>query len=158
KLPPEIRDRARAVVERPTLRTQGPVEAFTCQPVFYFWLLDHPDLAVQLWRGLGVACAEIVDRGDGRFGWQDGQGSTVTWSTVLRRPSARIWYAEGHVKPGLLLPAAAVRAVVCLHHIEGKDEDGKPAIRHRVEVYLQTDSRAVALAARLLGASAPRLA
>ena len=35
-------------------------EVFNCQPVFYFWLLDHPDVAVQLWRGLGVQCTPMI--------------------------------------------------------------------------------------------------
>jgi hypothetical protein len=158
QVPAEVRERMQAVLERPTLRTHGPTEAFNCEPVFYLWLLDHPDLAVRLWRGLGVRCAEIQDRGAGRFGWQDGQGSNLVWSTVLNTAGQRVWYAEGHVKPGVLLPAAMVRAVVCMNHREGKDEDGRPAVRHQVELYLQTDSRAMALAARLLGASAPHLA
>lgn len=153
-----MRERVRNVVERPTLRTQGPVEIFTCRPAFYSWLLDHPDLAVKLWRGLGVSCAEIQDRGEGRYAWNDGQGSSVNWTTVVDDKSQRVWYAEGQVKPGVLLPASSVRAVVCLRHDEGRDEDGRPAIRHQAELVLQTDSRAIALAARLLGASAPHLA
>jgi hypothetical protein len=158
QLPAELRERVRAVLEHPTLRTQGLAEGFNCQPAFYRWLLDHPDVAVRIWRGLGVPCAPIQDRGAGRYAWQDGQGSSVSWATVLCGPAQRVWFAEGTVKAGALLPAAAIRAVVCLNYREDTDEQGRPMVRHQAIVCLQTDSRALALAARLLGASAPRLA
>jgi hypothetical protein len=152
------RDKVRAVLRRPALRVQGPAESFACQLPFYYWLLDHPQEAVRLWQGLGVPCAAIELRGPDGFGWRDGQGSDLTWHTVARTPAQRVWYAEGQVKPGQLLPSAAVRAVVCLHHVEGRGPEGRPAIRHHVELFVQTDNRALALAARVLGASAPRLA
>jgi hypothetical protein len=158
ELPAGARERVRYVVEHPTLVSHGPVETFYCQPPFYYWLLDHPDQAVAAWRGLGAQCTDIQDRGAGRFAWQDGQGSEVRWETVFRTGRQRVWYAEGRVRPGLLLPSVPVRAVVVLSHGEGYDKNGRPAVRHQMHLLLHTDSRAVSLATRLLGASAPRLA
>jgi hypothetical protein len=155
---PAFRDRVRAVLARPTLATRGPAETFNCQPPVYHWLLDHPDLAVRLWHSLGARCASVEDRGDGLFGWRDGQGSDVRWQTVLRAPGQRLWYAEGRVKPGVLLPTVAFQAVVALDYTEGHDRDNHPALRHQVHLYLHTDSHAAALVTKLVGASAPRLA
>jgi hypothetical protein len=134
------------------------LEAFHCRPPLYFWLLDHPDLAVRLWRGLGAKCAEIQARGDGSFVWKDAQNGEMAWQAVVRTARQRVWYAEGRVKPGVMLPSVAVRAVVVLTHQEGTDGQGKPAMRHQMDMILHTDSRAVSLAARLFGASAPHLA
>jgi hypothetical protein len=77
---------------------------------------------------------------------------------VIHSPQQRVWYAEGRVRPAPLLPAATVRAVVVLHCCDGPDGEGRPAVRHQIDLVLHTDSRALALAARLFGASAPRLA
>lgn len=154
---PEMREHVRAVLDRPTLRSHGPVEAFTCQPIVYDWLLDHPELAVRLWRLLGARCADILLEGENRYLWKDGQ-SKIHWDTALKGPGLRIWYAEGEVHPGVLLPHAPVKAVAVLRYMEIHDSAGKPAIRHQVEMILHTDSHAVALAARILGASVPHLA
>jgi hypothetical protein len=70
----------------------------------------------------------------------------------------RIWYAEGKVKPGTLIPTVPIRAVVVFHYTEGHDKKGRSLIRHRADLYFLTDSTAAALVARLLGPSAPRLA
>jgi hypothetical protein len=146
------------VLAQPTLATRGPTETFNCQPAVYHWLLDHPDLAVCLWHSLGARCAAVEDRGGGVYGWHDEHGSDVRWQTVLRAAGQRLWYAEGRVKPGVLLPMVAFQAVVALDYTEGHDRENRPALRHQIHLYLHTDSHAAALAAKLVGASAPRLA
>jgi hypothetical protein len=155
ELSADQRARVKAVLDQPTLRSRGPVETFTCQPAVYDWLLDHPDLAVRLWRLLGAKCTDILPEGNDRFVWKDGP-SRVHWDTVLKRPGLRIWYAEGDLRPGTHLPGATVRAVAVLRFSEGKVSDGRTTLRHQVELTLHTDSHAVALAARILGASAPK--
>jgi hypothetical protein len=158
RVPVRQRDSLRRVLQQPTLVTHGPEEVFHGHPGLYFWLLDHPDQAVHMWRRLGARCMDITDRGNGRFGWNDGQGTEVHWDTVYRDNSLRVWLAEGSSRPTLLLPAVPVRAVVVLHHQESRDSLGSPLIHHQADLFVQTDSRTAALVARLLGASGPRLA
>ncbi len=157
-LPPHVREGARLAVEKATLFSHGPAESFSCDPAVYYWFLDHPDRAVTAWRRLGAKCLSISDRGNGRFGWADEAGSDVVWETVYRAPNLRIWYAEGKVKPGVLLPTVPIRAVVVLRHAEGRGQNGGALIHHQADMFLRTDSTAAALATKLFGASAPRLA
>jgi hypothetical protein len=105
-----------------------------------------------------VTWAPIENRGNGRFAYRDENGTDVYWDTVLRIPGLRIWYAEGQVKPALLVPRAHVEVVVVLSYRETTDEEGRTALRHQMHLAVKTDSRALALAARLLGGSAPKLA
>lgn len=157
-LPVRCRDKVRAVVSQPTLHTRGPVEVFRGQPEFYRWLLDHPDRAVTMWRKMGARCTEISDRGNGRFGYSDRHGSDISWEAILRKNGEQIWYAEGVATPGPVLPAVAVRAVVVMRYTESIDPLGRIVLHHQAELWMQTDSRAAALAARLVGSSAPKLA
>ena len=156
-LPPGEREHVQLVLDRPTLTARGPTEVFTCRSEHYYWLLDHPDQTVRLWRLMGIKCADIVDRG-GYFTWDDGKGSGIRWHEVYRGPDRRVWYAEGKVNPGFLLPPASIQAVVVIFHCEGTDAAGRPAMRQHLEMALHTDSHLLAAAAKLLGASVPHLA
>jgi len=158
QLPPSVRDGVKVTLERPTLFTNGPAESFGCKPAVYYWFLDHPDRAVIAWRRLGAKCVNITDRGAGRFGWSDENGSEIIWDTVLRGQNLRVWYATGKVRPGPLLPLVPVKACVILRHNEGRDERGAPIIQHQADMFIHTDSAAVAIVSRLLGPSAPRMA
>jgi hypothetical protein len=158
QLPPPIREAARRTLERPTFYSRGPAEIFACNPNLYYWFLDHPDQAVIAWRRLGARCVSITDRGQGRFGWSDENGSDIVWETVYRSPHLRIWYAEGKVRAAALLPLVPVRALVLLRHEEVRGPDDKPRVHHQADLFLRTDSAAASLAAKLLGPSAPRMA
>src|SRR5262249_19673499 len=155
-VPEEYRARVLALLEKPTLQARGPTETFHCRPPTYRWLLDHPDRAVAVWRKLGAEVTPISDRGNGRFGWSDEQGSDMSWQAVVRGPREQVWYAEGVVRPGPLLPLVTVRALLVLHITEGHDAAGRSAVRHQAELVLRPDSRAAHLAPRRRGASAPR--
>jgi hypothetical protein len=107
---------------------------------------------------LGAKCTDIHSCGDGRFGYRDELGSDVRWETILAGARQRVWYAEGQVKPAVLLPAARIQALLVLDFVDGCDSQGRPAVKHQMRLILHTDSHAVALATRFLGSSAPRVA
>jgi hypothetical protein len=155
---PALRDKVRLVLEQPTLAAQGPVEVFPGSAELYRWLLDHPDRGTRAWRRLGAKCTEITDLGDGRFRWTDGQGSEVTWQVAHRNEQSRVWYAEGVVRPGPLLPVMPVQVIVALRHGELRDPAGHRLVRHQADVFFQSDSKTAALATKLLGTSAPKVA
>jgi hypothetical protein len=146
------------ILDRPTLAARGPKEAFTCHPVHYYWFLDHPDQAVTTWRRIGAKCVSITPRGEGFFGWSDEHGSDLVWHTLHSAPGVRVWYAEGKVRPGPVLPMVPVKAVVALHHAEGKNAQGATIIRHHADLFVQTDSKTAAAFTKMMGQSAPRLA
>ena len=149
---------AQPMVDRPTVFSRGPAETFVCAPEQYYWLLDNPDRVVVAWRRLGAKCVNITRRGPGRFGYSDEQGSDVTWETIHQGPGVRIWFAEGKVKASGALPLVPVKALVVLHHTEGKNADGAKTIQHQAEVVIQTDSRAASLVTKMMGQSASKLA
>jgi hypothetical protein len=155
---PAVRDKVQGVLEKPTLSSRSVPETFNTDHASYRYLLEHPDHAIKLWRKLGAKVAEIDDQG-GAYVWQDGQGSEVTWQIAHREPGRFIvWYAEGKVKPTMLLAAQPFRAVAMLQYTEGIDVNGLPAVRHQVHFHLRCEGRAITLVAKILGNSAPRLA
>ena len=82
---------------------------------------------------------EIRNRGDGTFGWTDGEGSELRWQTAFASPKLRVWYAEGDVKAAALVPTVHVRAVVVLRHVEGRDNGGRTLVRHQADLIVHTD-------------------
>jgi hypothetical protein len=157
-LPATLREKVRKVIVQPTLATHAPAEDFYAVPQLYEWLMDHPDRATVAWQRIGVQCTPIVDKGQGRFAWADDLGSEVVWFTIVQTPDVRVWYAEGRVKPGALLPTIPVRAVVILRHNYPGNAASLGRIHHQVDIFATTESRAANLVARLLGPTADHMA
>jgi hypothetical protein len=158
KMPEVTRDTLSKVMSAPTINAKSDTSEFVAQSDMYQWLLDHPDRTAAAWRRLGVGAVEIKQLKDGRFFWKDNHGSELVWQTVAQGPNGRVWYAEGKVRPALLMPLFPVKAVAVLNHDETKRKAGDVLIKHQLEVYLQTDSKAAALVTKMLGDSALTMA
>jgi hypothetical protein len=156
--PADVREKVRLVLDSPTLVSKAPAESFIAAPDVYQWLLANPRIAIQLWRQLGAKVSDINEPQPGRYLWRDGQGSEVSWWSVHATNGVQVWYIEGKAKPKGFLVPAQFRALATLHYHASEKADGKTAIRHQVQFHLRCDGKAVALAAKLMGASAPRLA
>jgi hypothetical protein len=156
KIDERYRELVRQVLEKPILAGRGPAETFNCRPEQYTWFMDHPDRAVVAWRRLGAKCVSIYPRGDGKFSWADENGSEVIWQTVYNESSVRIWFAEGKVRPGPLLPLVPVKAVVVLRHHNSRAADGAAVMQHQSDLFVHTDSKTAAMMARMLGPTANR--
>ena len=157
-LPKYWRETLISVIAEPTLTAFGPADEFGSTEPMYQWLLDHPDRVSLAWRRLRVPAVEIKPLSGGRFLYSDDQGNELVWVTVGRSLEGRVWYAEGRARGGALLPSVPVKAVAMLRHKTVQDREGHSVVRHQVELYLQTDSKAASLIAKMLGPTAPRLA
>ena len=157
-LSPPLRERVRTVMNRPTLVTHADPEEFQASPKLYETLLDHPDRATLAYQRLGVECTPITDRGNGRFGWSDNQGSDMVWYTIANGPTARIWFAEGQIRAGSLLPLIPARVVVVLRHDYLAEDTATPRVRHQVDVFAHADSRAANIVTRLFGGATDNVA
>lgn len=157
-LPKVWRETLIGVIGEPTLTAFGPADEFTSTEPMYQWLLDHPDRVSLAWRRLKVPAVEIRPLSGGRFLYHDDQGNELIWVTVGRSLEGRVWYAEGKARAGALMPSVPVKAVAMLRHKIALDREGNTVVRHQVELYLQTDSKAAALLTKMLGPTAPRLA
>lgn len=156
-LPPDVRQALAKPLSDATIRAKSGVEEVAAKPELYAWLLDHPDRVSRAWPRLGVPCVRIDATPDGLFHWADDNGSRLSWRQVVGKAEGRVWLAEGKYRPGPLMPLIPVTAVAVLHHRSAKTVDG-PRVVHSAEVFVQTDSRAANLVARLLGPAAPRMA
>jgi hypothetical protein len=157
-MPAQTRDALTKVMKDPTLSAVSPVDEFVAHPDMYQWLLDHPDRAAGAWRKMGVAAVDIKPLKDGRFCWKDENGSELVWQNVAQGPNGRVWYAEGKVKPGPLMPSVSVTAVAVLNHSDKPRAAGDAVIKQQIEVFLRTDSKTAAMMTKMLGDSAPRMA
>jgi len=158
KLDERQRQLAKHVLDKPAFIAKGASETFFCKPEQYQYILDHPDRAVLAWRKLGAKCVTIAAKGDQLFVWADDQGSEVTWETIHRGKEIQIWFAEGKVRPGALMPLVPLKALVVMLHKEQRNADGATLVQHQANLYVQTDSKTAAMMTRLLGPASQRVA
>jgi hypothetical protein len=154
----DYRDAVMKVVKNPTISTKATAPEVVCTVSMYEWLFNHPDRVALAWQRLKVPAVPITDAGNGQFTWTDENGSAVTWRVVGTFPDGLVWYATGKVKPAPVSPGVPVKAVAVLTRKQKAAKDGVAAFSTSVQVYIHSDSRAAALAVRMLGSTAPKVA
>ena len=154
----DYRDVVMKVVTKPTISTKATASEVVCTISMYEWLFDHPDRVALAWQRLKVPAVPITDVGNGQFAWTDPNGSAVTWRVVGTFKDGLVWYATGKVKPGPAAPGVPVKAVAILTRTQKAAKNGVASFSTSVQVYIHSDSRAAALAVRLLGSTAPQIA
>ena len=82
----------------------------------------------------------------------------MVWQTLHKGPGIRVWFAEGKVRPGPVLPLVPVQAVVVLRHNDSRAPDGAVVMHHQCDVFVHTDSKTAAMMTRMLGPTANRVA
>jgi hypothetical protein len=154
----EYRDAVAHVVKSPTVSTKATAPDVVCTVSMYEWLFDHPDRVSLAWQRLKVPAVPITDLGNGQFVWADEHGSQVTWRVVGTFKDGLVWYATGKVKPAAAAPGVPVKAVAVLTRTQKAAKDGVAAFSTTVQVYVHSDSRAAALAMRVLGPASAKVA
>ncbi len=154
----DYRDAVMKVVKQPTVSTKATAPEVVCTVSMYEWLFEHPDRVALAWQRLKVPAVPITDAGNGQFVWTDENGSEVVWRSVGTFADGLVWYATGKVKPAPAVPAVPVKAVAVLTRHQKVAKDGVAAFNTSVQVYIHSDNRAAALALRVLGPTAPRIA
>lgn len=155
---PAFQESVKGILEKPTLSARSQPESFSADVDAYQYFLDHPERAVAAWRKLNAKCVSIQAHGNQQFSWSDENGSEVAWRTVLKQPEMRVWYAEGKVKPGPLLPIVPVKVVVVLRCQQVVMPNGAQGLQHQTDMSIHTDSKTATLLTKMLGPSAQRMA
>jgi hypothetical protein len=155
---PEFHDGVTKCVRHPTVSTKSTGDEIVCTVAVYEWLFDHPDRVALAWQRLKVPTVAIADLGGGKFSWTDENGSEVIWQTVGKFPDGRVWYASGKVKPAAAGPSLPIQATFVVSHPRKAEKDGVAVFVPSVQIYVHSDSKAAALALKVIGPAAPRLA
>ncbi len=157
KTPANLRDAIYNVIKHPSIQTSTKMDRFYGYDTLYLWLLDHPATVALGWRRLGIPALDIREIQSGKFQWKD-ERNQLTWITVARGSAGRVWYAEGTVNPGPMMPIIPVRAVAVLHHDFYLDKENRTIIVHRVDCYMQSESKIANLVTKMMGSSASHMA
>jgi hypothetical protein len=151
RFPEPVRSKVAELLQPSSVFGRGPVEVFPCRPFVYAWLLDNPHAGVRAWQSLKATKVTLERQADGSFVGRDGQGGELRWQTILAEPGRRIWLIEGAGRLLPLTPPVAMRALLILRYQEVKGTDGRVGVRHRCEVFAQSDAKTLAALGKLFG-------
>ena len=157
-LAPQDRAAVEDVINDPSIYRRLPSQVIDCDPHFYLFLLDNPDIIVQIWRVLGISNVELDRTGDNSFRGADGEGTTCDVHVLHRSHDRQLLYATGAYEGSVLKNRVEVRCVMMLRSKYIRETNGRHYVTCALDVFVRIDQGGLELLAKtfqsLIGRSA----
>lgn len=144
------RERVEALLSGPCLFRRVPALRMEIAPGTYSYFRQHPDVAVAIWRALGISRMQLVRERPDHFQVTSEDGSTGTFDILSRSTSQIVVLGSGSwVSPLLPGPIHGEGLLVVRHRLE-TDKEGRLFVMHQAVVFLSFPQQSVRAVARLL--------
>lgn len=147
---PANRQRATAVVADVSLFRRMPTVQFEVEPSVYRYFTTYPEVAVSIWRVLGLSTFQLTPAGEDAYEADSGDGSTGTLDVLYRSANEQVVVCSGNYSSPLL---AKPIAAACLIHLETKYKrtaEGRILATHRADLFVSLPSQPVETVAKVI--------
>jgi len=148
KLTPQGKTLADKVLKDVTVFRRLPHSAIECDPEMFTFLVDHPDMVINMWEVMGVSKVAMKKIGPASFHIDDGQGTTGEIHYLYRSASQHVVFCEGTYIGTLVPRAIKGRCILSLRTAHVRDADDRNVIQCRLDSFVQLDNIGVELFAK----------
>jgi len=148
KLTPQGRSLAQGIINDTTVFRRLPTQQFECDAELYSFMLDYPELVINMWEVMGVTKVRLTRTGPNSFNLDDGNGTTGKIYILYRSAAQHVVYAEGNYVGSMVPRAIRGRCVVTIRHGQGRAADGRTIMQCRLDSFVQLDNFGVELIAK----------
>jgi hypothetical protein len=150
QLPPQAQARVWEIVSKPSIYRRMPAKSIECDPDLYLFLLQHPEVVVNIWDLMGITQVQIERIGPNSVKAADGAGTQCVAHTLLRTRDIHVIYAEGFYEGPLLKNRVHGSCVLLLRSAYTPSPAGDTVITSHLDVFVKVDNVGVDLLARTL--------
>jgi hypothetical protein len=136
------------VLSNTTIYRRLPSETIACDPNLFVFLIEHPDLVVNMWEALGVSEVEVLRAGDQVFNASDKAGTRGRIEYLYRGPQLHVLYADGTYTGSMLPRPVRGRCVLLMRSSYSQAADGRPIVRCSVDAFVHLDNVGVGVLAK----------
>lgn len=142
--------RARKVLSDISLFRELPTLAFPVHPEVYEFFTAHPDVAVSIWRVMGISKFEMWQTDRRQYEADAGDGTTGIIDVLYQDHNQALVICDGVFTSPLLSKPLEAHALLHLQFNFVRSRDGETYAKHRVTMFVAFPSQAVGTAAKVI--------
>jgi hypothetical protein len=148
QLSPNARGKVTDLLDDVSLFRRMPSQRIEVDKELYLFLVEHPDLVVNLWQIMGISDVDLARVDDARFRADDGAGTLADVEFLYCDPQLHILYAEGAYEGALFSKPVTGKCLLVLKSTYGRTRDGAATVTCRLDAFLQLEQMGAAVLAR----------
>jgi hypothetical protein len=147
------RRQLQAVIQNAGMYRRLPTRIIDCDPDLFTFLLQHPEVVVDVWQMMGVSKVTLQQTAANAYRGDDGCGTTGNVSYVFTNwgPHAQnlaVVYADGAYEGKPFLKPLRARSVIVLQSAAVQEANGRNYITVRVDSFVDIQQTGVELMAK----------
>lgn len=148
KLDSQQRAKAQQLLGDSSIFRRMPTQSIECDPKFYTFLIEHPEVIVNIWSVLGISDVKIKRTGDSTFDANDGAGTLGRIEYLYRSRDTHLLYGEGTYEGRLFTKKVRGRCLLMLKTAYLRQANGNYFITCRLDAFMQLDNVGVDMLAK----------
>jgi hypothetical protein len=150
KMADEHRRRILQIGANTSLFRELPTLQFSVDPRVYRFFMDHPEVAVNIWRVMQISEFHMRETGREVYETDDGAGTGGVLDVAYRDESQVVVLCDGVYKSPLLPTAVKARGALQVQVAFDRRPDGKTFATHSAKLFVNFPSQTVEAAARII--------
>ncbi|HWB01235.1 MAG TPA: hypothetical protein VG713_22250 [Pirellulales bacterium] len=145
-------DRARVskVLVDSSIFRRLPTQVIDCDPEFYLYLVEHPELVVEVWRVLGISTVTLDRDENETLHADDGAGTVGKVDLIYRSQEAHVFYADGCYDGPVFNQPLKGQCVLLLRSSYVRKADGTYSVTCRLDSFLHLDNATLEVLAKVM--------
>ncbi len=158
RLTPLGRKLADGVLSQLSLHRRLPVIRFESDPRVVQFFLQHPDVAVAIWRAMDISDLQLTQTGPHRYRTDSGDGSAGSLTVLISDPQRQLVHCEGTFKSPVLARPLHASALMWVQVEFQRDKQGREYVQCTADVFVAFTSVTLETAARVASPVSNRIA
>jgi hypothetical protein len=153
QLAPEHRRAAQFVVKNASMYRRLPTRVIDCDPDMFNFLLQHPEVVIDVWRVMGISQVKLEKMPDGSYRGTDGVGTTGSVRFMFSKcgqnaQNLAVVYAEGSYEGKPFIMPLKAQSVLVLRSQAVREASGRHHVTVTVDSFVRIDQVGVELFAK----------
>ncbi|MFG0297346.1 MAG: hypothetical protein ACF8PG_15675 [Maioricimonas sp. JB045] len=152
------RQAANEILSSLSLYRRLPVIRCDVDPRVYGFFTTHPDVAVSIWRAMGISKLQMFQTGPNEYESDLGDGTFGVITVLHRSRNSYLILCEGQFNSPLLTKPIQSRALMHLQTSAGQDRNGQHYVTQQADLFVSFPSQTVDTIARIVSPVSNRMA
>lgn len=140
KLDEDARRKVSSVLRDFSIFRRLPIRVTQCDPDMYHFLVEHPDVVVNIWEVLRIAKMGLKQVDADTYKLTDEYGTEGTIEFLYRSHDTYVAYVEGSFDGPFLLKPAQGRGILILRSGSVLETDGRYYITSRLDAFVRIEN------------------
>lgn len=153
QIPAEHRRAAQYIVKNVSIYRRLPTRVIDCDPEMFNFLMQHPEVVIDVWRVMGISQVTLQRLGNGAYRGSDNAGTTGTvqflfsqWGQDAR--NLAVIMADGTYEGKPFVSRLKARTLILLRSGAVRETNGRHYITVRVDSFVRIEQMGVELVAK----------